>query len=83
MGVMMQSTIRPRRANDALRELLAAANSRQLSAAAFATGLSVQKLELYASGAASLDGVEAQRVAEFFLRGAFFIKASRRKLRGQ
>jgi hypothetical protein len=79
---MMQSTIRPRRSNDALRELLAAANSRQLSAAAFATGLSVQKLE-YASGAASLDGVEAQRVAEFFLRGAFFIKASRRKLRGQ
>lgn len=69
----MQST-RPRRSINPFQEMLASANARQISAAAFATGLSTQKLERYARGAGGLDAVEVQKVAEFFLRGRYFVK---------
>ena len=75
----MQPATRPRRSVNPLQEMLAAASNRQIAAAAFATGLSVAKLELYARGGGGLDAVEAQKVAEFFLRGAYFIKSNRRK----
>jgi hypothetical protein len=74
---VMQSATHPRRGSP-LSELLAAASSRQIAAAAFATGMSVQKLERYARGAGGLDVVETQRVAEFLLRGSYMVKRGRR-----
>jgi hypothetical protein len=75
---VIASATRPRRGSP-LAEMLAAASSRQIAAAAFATGISAAKLERYAQGR-GLDAVELQKVAEFFLRGAYFIKTARRNL---
>jgi hypothetical protein len=74
MGVTMPSAALLRR-GAMLQEMLASANSRQLAAAAFATGLSTQRLRRYAQGASWLDAAEIQRVAEFLLRGRYFVKS--------
>jgi hypothetical protein len=58
--------------------MLAAANARQLAAAAFATGLSTQRLKHYASGAGGLDAMEVQKLADFLLKNAYMIKSGER-----
>jgi hypothetical protein len=70
---MQSATVR--RSGDVLAEMLAAASPRQLSAAAFAIGVSTRKLERFAQGAGGLDAAEAQALGNFLLRGRFFIKA--------
>jgi hypothetical protein len=69
---MMQLAARPRRGN-ALQELLASASSRQITACSFATGISVSRLERFASGG-GLEASEQAKIANFMLRGAYMIK---------
>jgi hypothetical protein len=71
---MMQASVRQPRSRDMLREMLASANSRQLSAVAFAIGVPVATLKSYAIGSTSLDAATVQRVADFLLKGAYMVK---------
>jgi hypothetical protein len=73
MGVSMPAA---RRANP-LQDMLSSCSKRQIAAAAFASGITAQRLEHAAIGRTTLDPVETQKVMNFLLRGVYMHKSDR------